>query len=41
MRDLNNIRMVEESQNFKDLKYMHGFGNHFETECLEGALPIA
>ncbi len=22
-----------------ELKYLHGFGNHFETEALEGALP--
>lgn len=25
----------------EDLKYLHGFGNHFETEALEGALPHA
>jgi homogentisate 1,2-dioxygenase len=23
-----------------DLKYMHGMGNHHETEVLEGALPM-
>jgi homogentisate 1,2-dioxygenase len=24
----------------QDLKYLSGFGSHFETEAIEGALPI-
>lgn len=25
---------------FGDLEYQHGFGNHFSTEVLKGALPV-
>ena len=27
------------AERFKDLKYLGGFGNGFETEVLEGAIP--
>lgn len=25
---------------FGELEYQHGFGNHFSTEVLKGALPV-
>lgn len=30
----------ENNFNETSLKYMNGFGNHFHSECLEGALPM-
>ena len=31
---------VESKDDGKDYSYMSGFGSHFETEVLKGALPI-
>jgi homogentisate 1,2-dioxygenase len=28
------------STGFQDLEYQRGFGNHFSTEVLKGALPV-
>jgi hypothetical protein len=31
--------MDKEGSEFDNLKYMHGFGNAFETEAKEGVIP--
>lgn len=33
--------IVDKMVDFANLKYQAGFGNHFATEALEGALPVA
>ena len=33
-------KMAAADSNWSNLKYMNGFGNHFESEAEKGALPI-